>query len=411
MKRSKLIVGTLMVFGFVLLLGYLLTLDPPRSKPNRAPFSVENAKPEGMKALYRFYQVRGKKTKIWKQSYQKLPNSTGDLLLVAGPQVKAPQGLEYQALMDWIEKGNRMMLLAPSESDWTEKFQFQGIGCPKPPQKKIYTVEKGRWFQQTHRLNWPNGQCVLPANDHEDILIDEQYHSLMVKKRVGQGEIMYMPETEILLNYQIDQADHLQFSLAIAEWSTHTIWFDETVHPWPPLLHPPSHQHESNQSDPQADIPPPPTVFEFLNLDGWLILLQILLTVSFYLYAKGKRFSAPRKMEEKKKRNSLEYVEAMAKWYQRSKLHKEVIRSFQEKLENELKQVVRIPDARLKTDGLGKVDRYLGQDFRIRYEQWIARMEQVEKKKNLSDANFLQMAIEIQKLRKELYEWKSQRKR
>src|SRR5690606_19768306 len=114
------------------------------------------------------------------------------------------------------------------------QLQFESMSCLKKYKRQVYSNEKSKWFQRTKMVNWPTGQCVLPANDHQVVLVDEENYSLMIKKKLGKGEIYYTPETEVLINQQIDQEDHMQLSLAIADIASGTIWFDESVHPWPP---------------------------------------------------------------------------------------------------------------------------------------------------------------------------------
>lgn len=403
MKRGRVIWGILIVIGIGILLGYALLWFTPQSTKNKAPFSAENARPEGLKALYRFYQVRGYQVKLWKQNYQQLPNSTGDLLMIVGPQVEAPNQQTYQVLMDWVRKGNTVVLWSPVESDWTNRFGFGGISCPESNKRQVLSLEKSVWFQRTKRINWPSGQCVSPKLTHEDVLIDSQYHSLMVKRRVGQGEVYYTPETEILINNQIHREDHMQLLLGLAEGVSGTIWFDESVHPWPPRLQPNVHNPESNLSE--EEFQPPPTIFEFLNLDGWMVLLQLILVLFLFLYMKGKRFSRPRDEWKQGKRNALEYVEAMARWYDRPDLRNELLKQLSQKLKRELCQTLRISNHHAEQVLLEKVEHYLGREYQNRYKKIVS--EPAIWNPKTPSSLFLKSAIEIQRLRKELHEWKN----
>src|SRR5690606_14844518 len=117
-----------------------------------APFSAENPKPEGLKALYRFYQVRGYEVKLWKKPYQQLPKTQGDLLMIVGPQVKGPNDQEMQAIFNWIREGNRLILWAPIESEWTRRFEFEGVSCIKSYKRRVYSIEEKKWFQKTKQI-------------------------------------------------------------------------------------------------------------------------------------------------------------------------------------------------------------------------------------------------------------------
>ena|GEM_PF-3568361 len=391
------------------LLGYLLTLTASMPKQNPSSFSAENSKPDGTKALYRFYQVRGYQVKLWKQNYRKLPSTSGDLLMIIGPQAKAPNEQEIKALYDWVRRGNKVVLWSPMESEWTKRFQFEGMSCLKKYKRQVYSSEKSKWFQRTKIINWPTGQCVLPASDHQDVLVDEENYSLMIKKMLGKGEIYYTPETEILINQQIDQEDHMQFSLAIADKASGTIWFDESVHPGPQSHNQAGNNGFSNKSETSIHKKDPPSIFAYLNLDVWLVLIQILLCVLLYLYLKGKRFAAPRREWKKEKRNSLEYVEAMARWYQRSNMRKEVYDHFRLRLEKELMEALQIPKHQFSQVGFEKINHFLGKDYQMRYKKWATPVALEKGSKRLSLSLFLQATLEVLRLRKELQEWKNRR--
>lgn len=375
-------------------------------KKNLSSFSAENSNPDGTKALYRFYQVRGYQVKLWKQNYRKLPNTSGDLLLIIGPQTKGPNAQEMKTLYDWVRKGNKVVLWSPMESEWTKRLQFESMSCLKKYKRQVYSNEKSKWFQRTKMVNWPTGQCVLPANDHQVVLVDEENYSLMIKKKLGKGEIYYTPETEVLINQQIDQEDHMQLSLAIADIASGTIWFDESVHPWPPPHNQTGDNEFSSKKETSVD---QPSIFAYLNLDAWLVLIQILLCVLLYLYMKGKRFAAPRREWKKEKRNSLEYVEAMANWYQRSNMRKEVYEHFRLRLEKELMETLQIPKHQFTQVGFEKMSQFLGEDYLKRYKKWAtpAAIKMGSKKPSLS--LFLQATLEVLRLRKELQEWKNSR--
>lgn len=404
MKGSKIswFLFALLFFAIIFLLGVVLMKVSPPKDQQHAPFSAENPKPEGLKALYRFYQVRGYEVKLWKKPYQQLPKTQGDLLMIVGPQVKGPNDQEMQAIFNWIREGNRLILWAPIESEWTRRFEFEGVSCIKSYKRRVYSIEEKKWFQKTKQINWPSGQCVLPAKDHQDVLVDDQYSTLMIKKKVGKGEIYYTPETEILMNQQIDQEDHMQLLLGIAELSSKTIWFDESIHPLPQ----PFNQADQQSTD-ESQSEPPPSVLDYLHLDGWLAVTQILLFAFLFLYQKGKRFAKPRKEWKQEKRDSLEYVEAMARWYERSKLRKEVYEEFRNRLNHELMQTFRIPKQQFSVLGLEKMERFLGQEYQRRYRKWVLSDELGRKRR--SSSFFVQGAMEILRLRKELREWKDRR--
>lgn len=407
MKRAKIVLIVVLILLIALLIGFGFMMLSKWESKNKAPFSAENANPEGIKALYKLYQVRGYETKLWKQDYQELPNTNQDLLLIVNPEVKAPDRQKLQMLKNWVAKGNTIVLWAPIESEWTKAFEFKGMACMNSLQKRVTPVISDAWLQQIKRFNWSGGTCVLPQMDQENILVDHTYASLMVKRSVGKGTIYFIPEVMMITNNQIDQLDHLYLPIAIAEWTKGVIWFDESVHPWPPPAQPQENTTPNELNEQEEEAAKPPSIFDLFNFDSWVILLQILLLILLFLYAKGKRFAAARVKWKKERRNSMEYIEAIANWYHRSGLRKEVLVEFQRMLTTDLQRTFRLS----KDDTIDKlklyIKQYLGTAYLQRYEQSVRLAARSEDKKKIPFSVFKQAIVEIQQLRKELHEWKS----
>lgn len=409
MNRSRVIlISTLIVLIILLLLAFSLAFFFDFLNDNKAPYSAKNANPEGVKAIYRLYQQRGYQTKWWENPYKELPDTKNDLLMILNPQVKPPTNQEYDALKRWVAKGNHVVLVSSIHSDWTDRFRFQGVSCPDTLRKRTTPMKKDPWLQEVRTVFWPSGDCVLPKTGQTSLLVDEKYHSLFVKEKLGKGSIYYFPEASLLLNSEIDKEDHLFLLLAIAEWSSGTIWFDESVHPWPPSMEENPQENKSSVEEPQLDDSSPelPPIWTYIPFEGWLILLQLFLLVFLCLYAKGKRFAAPRMEWRKDKRNSMEFVDAIAKWYQRSGLRKEVLTQYQEKLNQDLYQALRLPTNAEKELVSSKIKEYLGRSYLQKYLAWQEQIDQLIQNRRISRSIFQQLMVESQRLREELEQWK-----
>lgn len=329
--------------------------------------------------------------------------------MIIHPQEKAPDQEKINQIRQWVERGNRVVLWAPVESDWTKAFQFHGFACLESVEKQVISMVTDPWLSEIKRVSWASGGCVRKEPHQENVLVNHQFYSLMVKQKLGQGEIYYIPETEMLMNSQIHAHDNLYLPIAVAEWTKGRIWFDETVHPWPPNMGSDSNPSAEPNSDHEREEPTQlPTVFDLFTLEIWVILFQILLLIFLYLYAKGKRFSAPRFESKTEKRDAMEYIEAMATWYQRAELRKEVLKESRQRLTRELHQRFHLSSKHSTAELEKMIRRYLGVSYLERYQKILELQKKWASKRKIPLFVFQHTAVEIKKLRKELHVWKTQ---
>lgn len=365
-KITLIIVSIVIVTALGIGVYWLATYE----EDNQAPYSAENQKETGIQAIRELYQMRGYETGLWKQKYDQLPNTTQNMLMIVNPQVKQPNEAQIQHIENWVAQGNRVILWAPVDSEWTKVLRFHGFSCKNTIVKQVTHFDRNPWLSEVKQLNWPSGGCVQPAIDQVNLLVDQQSSSLLVKRRIGQGEVYYIPETELLTNGQIREQDHLYLLLAVAEWGKGTIWFDESVHPWPPPANPNRDNKDPQTTQSPKETPPPPSFLDMLNIDGWILLWQLILLILLFLYLRGKRFAAPRLELQQTKRNAIEFVQAMGKWAQRTKSRSDVVADYQQKLSQALYQILRLPKNISQDEMQEKVRQYIGEDYHQRLVHW-----------------------------------------
>ncbi len=381
------------------------------SFPSKVPFSAKNPKELGVKAFYMFIEKRGRKADLWQSAYSRLPSSGADTLMVISPQGEAPSPADLKALKDWVKKGNQLVLWSPPGSDWTKAFGFRGTECFASSNfRSVLPRQDDPWLQEVHFLEWTSQQCVFPDTEIRPLLDDRDQNTLTAEQVIGSGRIVYVPDASLVTNARIDQADHVAFLLSLIEYRPGTIWFDETVHPLSSqLISPPEKPDESVQASSDSEMPEPsmPSFFSLIGSDVWPVLFQSIFLLVLWLYAKGKRFAAPRFDRVKEMRNALEYVEAMTIWYSRSGIRKEALGIQYEELRKHILETLRLPEEVSDESLSRQIEQNFGTHFRENYNEISATVVQaVSSKKRLSEAQFVKWSAAINELRKELEQWK-----
>lgn len=405
MKQSKTWLIITAVILFCLLVAY--ALSQWFSIPSKVPYSGENPKETGVKALYLLFEKRGKEVDVWESSYHELPESSQDTLFVIAPQTDAPSQDEVQKIENWVKKGNQLILLSPTESPWTKAFRFSGKPCEYSGTRSAVSPTNDPWLSQLQQIDWSTDQCIALDEQTEPYIIDED-DTLVATKKLGEGRILYSPDVEFVTNQKIDQEDHIAIPLSFVEEKSGTIWFDETVHPWPPrLLNPPANAYADSMEG-RGERESEKSFFSLLRSDGWFFLLQVLIFVVLFLYARGKRFAAPRFEKVEEQRNALEYVDAMARWYHRSRLRKETLLVQHHELQQHILETFQLPKNISEQALHQHLEHYLGESYRQTYEELAkAIVSTVYSKRKISHASFIEWSVTMTQLRRELEQWRA----
>jgi hypothetical protein len=223
---------------------------------------------------------------------------------------------------------------------------------------------------------------------------------------VGKGRILYVPDVTLIENQNVDKADHLSLLLWMISDFKKAVWFDETVHSWlAGSSQPPDNPKQMDNGG--IHEPSVGDFFSLIRVNGWFVLIQLGLFVFLWLFARGKRFAAPRREGVKEKRNALEYIEAMARWYQRLKLEKELLLHMHDSLRKEIVTTLRLPKHVPENVFFDQLEMRLGKAYRVEYER-IARSLQkaINSKQKIPPKTFMEWGSALRRLRKELNQWK-----
>ncbi|WP_164491706.1 DUF4350 domain-containing protein [Staphylospora marina] len=388
----------LIIIGVILLAALLITLWP---KSNRLPWSSLNAGAEGTKALKLLLEKRGVNTALWEDDYTNLPGETGSTLMIIHPWTEPPAKEVKEKILEWVRKGNQLILWTPPDSAWASEFGLEGDTCQSDLVFMPVTKQADNpWFREIRQLRWPDRQCITNT-DHEVLLGNHSEEILVSMKREGNGQLVFVPEPYIVSNQGLDQADNLAVPLGLVESFGNTVYFDETVHAAfakPPQSRPAAPSFEPDPSGDEASgVKYPPIV--------WLIVFQLLLLTGLWLYARGKRFGAPRWEQARKKREGQSQVDAMAFWLMRVGGSAELLRRQQKRLEKEVRAALRIPDSLPEQRLVEEMRARLGEHFCASWNEICGTISGL-KGKSVSEGLLVRLYNEMNVLRKELATWK-----
>jgi hypothetical protein len=421
MKRKHLLLIAAVVLVTALLAA---ALSQWFSIPSNMPYSAMNPDATGLKALWLLFQQRGIRTEIWKNDYESLPDSSGHTLMIVQPQTDPPDPKMKQALIRWAEKGNQVILWSHPNSPWGKAFELEGKKCETPNLiVPASTSTDNPWFREIRLVKWPNQECLEKNPVRIDLLENHLGDTLVAEQTVGNGRLVFVPEAEVIFNRSIDQADDFAIPLGLVDSWNGTVYFDETVRSLTPILEAPDSSEQENElsyepdgepmeSDPSLNEPDrnsmgtdPPLK---LKADVWFVIFQLVLFIALWLYAKGKRFGAPRFERARKRREGTRQVEAMARWFMKLGGRKEALLRQHEKLKRDLLQILRLPANVSEEVFLQQIGTYLGQDFRKVYEEtgrWITQAK--SSPRNVSAKTMVRLYGNMIQLRKEILEWKT----
>jgi hypothetical protein len=409
MRKNKIGIGIVFVMVACILAG--LVWFEWATISEKLPWSSQNPEPTGVKALSEFLSERGIPAKPWENDDQNLPPGTGNTLMMVNPQTKKPDSVQIRSLSRWMSEGNQVVLWSSPDSDWSKALQFSGQSCQVSEEYvKVNPQFHQEWLDEVQFLNWKNSKCIAPGKGIIPVLKDDQSHVLVAFKRVGQGRIVYVPDPALISNQNIDKADHIALLLwMVSKPFQEAVWFDETIHPLFGKWEQPSKQ--ANEPPPIQDDsisePSAGTFLAALGMNGGFVLLQIVLFMLLWLFARGKRFASPRMELVTEKRDSLEYIHALARLYRRSNLRIEALLYMKEQLHLEIWRKLGLRGHESETDMLNQLELYMGTEFRKTYES-ITRLIQdaADSDNKLTSYIFVEWSRTLWQLRKEIEQWR-----
>lgn len=220
---------TLIITGLVLLL-ILSVLGSLQKPPSFSTFSSER---EGMKAFYLLLEQEGGGVERWRHPFTDLDDSKGNVLFLIAP----PSMGGEEALLEWVGKGNTLVLLDGAKAATGKLRKGLGIKSVRLPTVGFEELLGG---EATLTVQCPpdlvecrgveaikhSGSVNLELPSEAIVLSDPPS---LFTKRHGTGRVWYLPDASLASNYFLDRFDHLRLLYQIAR-SGKRVLFDEFHH-------------------------------------------------------------------------------------------------------------------------------------------------------------------------------------
>ncbi|MBA4543877.1 MULTISPECIES: DUF4350 domain-containing protein [Thermoactinomyces] len=407
MRKNKIGIGIVLAIIACFLAG-LIWLEWS-NVAEKVPWSSQNPEPTGVKALSEFLSERGVPAKPL-ETENNLPSGSGNTLMFVNPQTNKPNPERLRALLNWVSRGNQVVLWSAPDSDWSKAFRFSGQSCRFGEEYvRVKPQFHQEWLDEVQFLSWKSATCIAPRQGIIPVLKDDQNHLLVGYKQSGQGRIVYVPDPSIIANKNIDKADHIALLLwMVSNPFQKAVWFDETSHSLLGQGEAPSTETDELPPIQDEGIPEPSAVtfLAALGINGGFVLVQIVLLTLLWLFARGKRFASPRMEQVVEKRDSMEYIDAMSRLYRRSNLRMEALLFMKEQLHLAILQKLRMRGHESEAELLHQLEVAMGSEFRRNYEN-IARLIQdaADADRKLTSYIFVEWSRTLRKLRKEIEQW------
>jgi len=325
------------VIAGLLAAGYSLWSNDSRRGVHGPEFSVTRTDERGAAAVYRLYQQNGLKPQVWDQELTQL-KAPGLLILLAPARQRTVAGgipvgqegdllpHEIRALHEWVRAGNVVALLTREDNPL---FQAVGLivdepkgisGTPAVPAQPSLLARRVNGLQTQTQFGFKFGRRGGDANNPLtaappapiEMIPTAQWLTLFVKREgsravpqvvsAAAGKGLYVAVNDVFPagNVGIGMADNAAFMMNLARLKPAggAIWFDE--------------YHKRN---------PERGLVSYLRERSLApALIYGVLLAALLFWRTGARFGAPEPLVADRRRDSGEYVRAVAALYQNAKM-------------------------------------------------------------------------------------------
>jgi hypothetical protein len=282
-------------------------------KPQYYPDYVTNSpSPTGVKAFYTYIE-KEKAGERWNHTPELLKATVDRQLLVMVEPSFIPEKAEMNAYIRFMKAGNTIVLL---QNNPQGMFDVKTGSVEPNKEMKIYTQEHTSYHAEI------DSAVRLQTEKEDQVLLSDQAGPIAVKKSFGKGHLIVAVTPEWMTNDSLLKKDHLPLLFYLLnEEEANTILFDEYIH------------GGENAS----------TFWNVYPMWFLLLVLEGILLMVLWLWAKGKRFGPIFEPREASIRFSDEGIHALAAWYLRGKRYHDSIKIQADYIKLVLKETWQIP--------------------------------------------------------------------
>ncbi|MDJ0601324.1 MAG: DUF4350 domain-containing protein [Crocosphaera sp.] len=290
LSRRQLWLFSSLFIGFIILLTLLVA--PTRNQSmNGSTFAVS---PDGYAAWYEFMKPRKTPIERWKNPFTNLAETDSDnsitLLRVYG---KLPQYLVNEVELEWVKKGNTLVILARrgtvTEAEFSTKHDTD-FG-----QVKIETTRRIREYNQA--------------------ILKDEFGAIIEQENRGKGRLIYSTTPYLAANAYKSFPGNFELLANLIESSQPSqILVDEYIHGY----------KDKDVKETQENN----NVFLYLLKTPFLIILiQGLLLIVIFIFVNNNPLAKNKRIEQKATNNSQEYINALATVLQKAESREFVIKT------------------------------------------------------------------------------------
>jgi hypothetical protein len=210
---------------FVLLIVGAVIFGHDAGEQSEIP-STYSSSSGGAKAAYLLLLHEGYKVQRWERTLDKLPQATGQILILAEP-FTAPNREERERLQAFVSEGGRVI----ATGRFAGTFLPENDSEPEPfsVRKKVVGVSPSEITRAAPEIvldadaRWQSYAAAYPLYGDEDQI-------LVVKYPYGKGEVLWWASATPLTNSGLKEASNLEFLLACLGDRNHEILWDEYIH-------------------------------------------------------------------------------------------------------------------------------------------------------------------------------------
>ncbi|UOQ49210.1 DUF4350 domain-containing protein [Gracilibacillus caseinilyticus] len=371
MFRNKTWIVGIVFFIILIAVSYYSSSNAPEQYPD---YAIESPSLTGVKGLYTYLSDQGYQTSIVKQA----PAQQEDTLrLLVNPPVFTDQGVAT-VYMDYMKQGNTLVVAKENPDGLLgikTEYALQGM---LPDSEETSDIQ----INGMTRKAVYNTPIRLVANGDDQILAEDEYGPLAIKKQIGDGSLIILTEPDWFTNGQILDQDHLAIIL-------------ETV-PFDQFNHVVFDRYSVNDAGAQA------STFELYPGWAYVLLVQgIVLTLLIFWY-QGKRFGPIYPVREETVRFSNERSKAIAIWLVKG-------RNYQASLQYQmdyLKEIIRmrfgIPYHKDWHDRLRDIESHIHSIKPNELKKLASELENLQQQPSLNKQQYLYWSQQMDKIRDEV---------
>jgi hypothetical protein len=334
----------MLVIGALLFGGYLLWTSDTRRGSHGPAYSVTRTDERGAAAVFRLYHAAGLKPKVWDRDLSKL-KAPGLLILLAPARAQTIGGdikigsegdllpYEIEALDKWVAAGNVAVVMTGEDNDLyqalgliAERPEATSKGVAEPTQPSLLAREVNGLETDTNfgfkfgrkeakenplmpkGVEIPQPIQAIPTGEWLTLFEKKQDGrtvAQVVSAVRGKGLYVCVNSAAPASNTGIAQADNARFMLNLARLTPPggSIWFDEY------------HKRNVDRS-----------LVAYLRERSLApLMIYALLLVGLGFWRTGLRLGAPEPLVADERRDSGEYIRAIAELYRNAKMSREAL--------------------------------------------------------------------------------------